>query len=65
MDSPFMNDGVGAVLGDKGYAVVRFEFPYMATRRREGGRRPPDRAPILLDAWRHIITEFRTCRPSL
>lgn len=49
---------VAARLADAGFAVVRFEFPYMAKRRNEGSRRPPDRAPILLDCWRDIITDL-------
>jgi hypothetical protein len=58
MDSPFM-DGMAvrlaARLGDHGYRIVRFEFPYMARRRDEGGKRPPDRQPVLLDTWRAVI----------
>ena len=54
MDSPFMAamaDGLAA----HGFRVVRFEFPYMAARRTGGPKRPPDRAPVLLDRWRAVI----------
>lgn len=54
MDAPFMQtvaEGVAA----GGVRVVRFDFPYMARARAEGKRRPPDRAPLLLDAWREVI----------
>lgn len=57
MDSPFMNafaEGLGAA----GYCVARFEFPYMQRRRAEGSRRPPDRAPVLIEAWRAVIDEL-------
>jgi predicted alpha/beta-hydrolase family hydrolase len=57
MDSPFMAtmaDGIAA----RGFRVLRFEFPYMARRRAEGTKRPPDRAPILLDTWRAVITKL-------
>lgn len=47
MDTPFMNAVAGG-LGERGIRVVRFEFPYMTRRRLERGRRPPDRAPVLL-----------------
>lgn len=50
MDSTFMA-GIAARLGARGIRVLRFEFPYMRRRRAEGGKRPPDRAPVLLDAW--------------
>ena len=53
MDSPFM-EYFAKTLGDRRIRVVRFEFPYMHARR-EGRRRPPDREPILLDAWREVI----------
>jgi hypothetical protein len=34
---------------------VRFEFPYMAGRRVDGKKRPPDRAPVLIETWRAVI----------
>jgi hypothetical protein len=58
MDSPFMTtfaEGLGA----RGLKVVRFEFPYMVTRRATGNRRPPDRQPILLQSWREVIARLR------
>ena len=54
MDTPFMTffaDG----LADRGWQVLRFEFPYMAKRRIDGKRRPPDRAPLLLAGWQAVI----------
>jgi len=54
MDSPFMTD-VAAGLASRKLRVVRFEFPYMAARRATGARKPPDRAPILLECWRATI----------
>jgi uncharacterized protein len=57
MDSPFMT-GVTERLAAMGHRVARFEFPYMARRRAEGTRRPPDRQPILLDSWRKVIGHF-------
>jgi predicted alpha/beta-hydrolase family hydrolase len=56
MDTAFMND-VAAGLAEQGIRVVRFEFPYMAARRTSGKRGAPDRAPILLDAFRQVIDE--------
>jgi predicted alpha/beta-hydrolase family hydrolase len=57
MDSPFMQtvaEGVAA----GGVRVVRFDFPYMQRARAEDRRRPPDRTPALLDAWRAVIDEL-------
>lgn len=54
MDSPFMTFFAEG-LAEAGYRVVRFEFPYMAARRRDGRNRPPDRANTLLDAWCSVI----------
>jgi predicted alpha/beta-hydrolase family hydrolase len=30
----------------------------MAKRRDDGKKRPPDRAPVLLETWRSVIDEF-------
>jgi predicted alpha/beta-hydrolase family hydrolase len=54
MDSPFM-DAVARGLAENGLRVARFEFPYMAKRRKEGTKKPPDRAPVLLQTWRDMI----------
>lgn len=50
MDSDFM-ETVAKGLASKGIRVVRFEFPYMATRRSDGKKRPPDRQPILIHSF--------------
>lgn len=60
MDSPFMEQ-VAAGLAAHGIRVVRFEFPYMARRRSEGTKAPPDRAPVLLESWRSVID---ACGPA-
>ena len=57
MDSPFMA-AFAEGLGKRGFRVARFEFPFMAARRETGVKRPPDRAPVLLDAWREVIDEL-------
>ncbi len=57
MDSPFMNYFAEG-LGKKGFRVARFEFPYMAARREDGKRRPPNRQPILLETWNAVISEL-------
>ena len=51
MDTPFMNAFAEGIAGT-GLRVGRFEFPYMARRRHDGVRRPPDRQPTLLASWR-------------
>jgi predicted alpha/beta-hydrolase family hydrolase len=57
MDSKFM-ERVAHGLGERAIRVVRFEFPYMQKRRETGKKRPPDRTPKLLNAWRDIITDL-------
>lgn len=56
MDSPFLAS-VAAGLGARGYRVARFEFPYMAARRRGEGR-PPDREPVLRAHWARVAEEL-------
>ncbi len=55
MDSPFMKT-VAAGIAKEGFRVLRFEFPYMRARR-EGKRKPPDRPPVLRQAWLDAIDE--------
>ena len=50
MDSPFM-ETMARGLAAGGARVARFELPYMRRRRETGERRPPDREPVLREAW--------------
>ncbi len=58
MDSTFM-ESVTERLLTLGISVVRFEFPYMAQRRLDGVRRPPNSMHVLQDAWRAVYAEVR------
>jgi len=64
MDSEFMQF-VARGLGEAAIRVLRFEFPYMAGRRVDGKRRPPDREPVLLDTWRQAVRESGAERPFI
>ena len=57
MDSEFMNL-LAARLVAEGISVARFEFPYMQRRRAEGGRRPPDRQPVLLAHFAAMLDQM-------
>jgi len=57
MDSPFLAH-LAQGLGARGLRIARFEFPYMAARRADGRKRPPNRAPALLDSWRAAIAQL-------
>ncbi|MEY3751440.1 MAG: hypothetical protein RLZZ631_390 [Cyanobacteriota bacterium] len=54
MDSPFMA-AVALGLANRGWRVVRFEFPYMARRRSSGRQQAPDRQAVLLESWRDQV----------
>jgi predicted alpha/beta-hydrolase family hydrolase len=54
MDSPFM-EFFAKRLGERGFRVARFEFPYMAARRVGAKRGPPDREPVLRQTWLSIV----------
>jgi uncharacterized protein len=54
MDSPFM-EFFATKLGERGFRVARFEFPYMASKRATGNQKPPDREPVLRDTWMKVI----------
>jgi predicted alpha/beta-hydrolase family hydrolase len=56
MDSLWMSQFAEG-LASAGFAVVRFEFPYMRARRIEGRRKAPDRRHVLMDHWRAVIDE--------
>jgi predicted alpha/beta-hydrolase family hydrolase len=64
MDSPFLSAFAAelAAAGGGDWRVARFEFPYMAARRRDGRRRPPDRQPVLLATWRAVIAALAPSR---
>ena len=46
MTSPFLT-GFSEQIAELGVATHRFDFPYM-----RAGRRAPDRAPVLIEAYR-------------
>lgn len=56
MDSPFM-DEIAKCCCSEGLEVVRFEFPYMAQRRRGGTKRPPNKQNQLLEVWQQVIEQ--------
>lgn len=58
MDSDWMNDMAGRLAGF-GVNVLRFEFAYMAQRRVDGVKRPPNPAAKLLDCWREVFAVVR------
>ena len=58
MDSRWMAE-MAERLAVRGVNVLRFEFPYMAQRRRDGGKRPPNPQPVLLECWREVFSEVR------
>ncbi len=60
-DSSFMDvfaRGLAACT-DPPVRVARFEFPYMRERRQKGVKRPPDREPVLVQAWRDALASVR------
>lgn len=56
-NSDFMQQ-VSDGLAKQGIRVVRFNFPYMEKRLQDGKKRPPDRAPKLIDAYIKVIAEL-------
>lgn len=57
MDSEFMV-AIAQGLAKQGLRVIRFEFPYMAERRKSGKQRPPDREPVLREAWLKVLASL-------
>ncbi len=52
MVSGFLNT-IARGIAARGIRVVRFEFPYMAARRRR-----PDPEKVILDSWRSVVREL-------
>lgn len=64
MDSAFM-DAFTALLGERGLAVARFEFAYMAGRRTGGSKRPPPRAEKLVDEFDAALEALECDEPII
>ncbi|MDN3610697.1 alpha/beta family hydrolase [Vibrio ostreicida] len=62
MEHSFMSS-VAKSLSQKGIQVVRFNFPYMTKRNQDGKKRPPDRAPKLLEAYKAVIDDLNLTGP--
>jgi predicted alpha/beta-hydrolase family hydrolase len=58
MDSAFMQE-MAQLLAARGVAVLRFEFAYMAARRLDGKKRPPNPQVQLLEQWRAVHAAVR------
>ena len=64
MDTPFMETVATGVAAAR-IRVLRFEFAYMARRREDEKRRPPDRQPVLLDCWRSVFASVECERVAI
>lgn len=58
MDSDFM-ETVANGLAELGVRVYRFDFPYMQLRKQLGSKRPPDRAPKLLQHFKQELLQLK------
>lgn len=61
-DHPFM-ETLASMLAQHEIRVVRFNFPYMVKQQAENRKRPPDRAPILLEAFTELINTYAVNGP--
>jgi predicted alpha/beta-hydrolase family hydrolase len=64
METPFLQ-AVARLLAERGVAVLRFEFGYMAGRRTGGPRRPPPKAERLVDEYRAAVAAAGPGAPLL
>jgi uncharacterized protein len=58
MDSEFIQ-AMAQSLAVRGIAVLRFEFAFMAARRIDGKKRPPNPQAQLLQQWREVYAQVR------
>lgn len=63
MTSPFL-ETMTRLLTERGLAVSRFEFAYMAARREDGKRRPPPKAERLVDEYVAAVATLRSRLPA-
>lgn len=59
MDSPWMNN-IAAAFAAENLRLARFEFQYMANRRRSGTRYPPPKAELLMQEYRDAAASLNT-----
>ena len=64
MDSAGMS-ALAATLAQSGLRVVRFEFDYMASRRKSSGRKPPPRAEKLIPEYISAVDELNAQGPLI
>ena len=62
MDTAFMTQ-MAQGLAEKGWQVIRFEFPYMAQQRNSGRKTPPNRVEILLQSFLDQVQSLTTHQP--
>jgi len=63
MDSDFMS-AMSTLLVERGFLVLRFDYPYMQRARETGRRRPPDRRVVLERAHHAAIKELARVAPK-
>ncbi len=59
MENGFINAIAEGVASDR-VKVIRFNFPYMTRKKREGRNFPPDRLPKLLETYQAYIDRYAT-----
>jgi predicted alpha/beta-hydrolase family hydrolase len=64
METAFL-ETVARLLAERGIAVLRFEFAYMAGRRSGGARKPPPKAEHLMDEYRAAVARVGAGAPLL
>ncbi|MFM7313113.1 MAG: alpha/beta fold hydrolase, partial [Cyanobium sp.] len=64
MDSPFMA-AMADGLAQRGWRVLRFEFPYMGRQRLSGRKSAPDALPKLQESFRVVVAEAAGAGPLI
>ena len=62
MESSFM-ETTARSLGNLGWRVIRFEFPYMQRQRLLGKKRPPDRIEVLTGHFQAEVNKLTESLP--